>query len=372
MILPSGIRRKKMKKYSFIIPTYNSKMMLKNSLEALNYVESSPLVNFEVIVVDDGSTDGTYDYIKGINRNYDLKYLYLDRCDDSCCSRARNYGIKHCEGKIIIFIDADIIVRKDYLSEVERYYTVIEDIVLIGPRLMIPKDISFEMIQDGSVFKEYIFDCHQSELHDFRCGVFNELSYNATAIKFPFLYGQSCNLIVPKKWLKKVNGFDEELKAWGLEDIELVYRIYKEGLKIVINSKLEVLHQFHWVEGKVVEKSKIAGVEENTRLFLLKHSNIFNISDEKVYELFKSLANKFWYIEKQVPENANRIVVEFKDENTLEDLKKTISKLSDIKDIDIVVNDYLENTDLDIWIQLLGSRNSTPKYYPVSRRLLEV
>ena len=361
-----------MKKYSFVIPTYNGKTMLKNSLEALNYMEASPLVNFEVILVDDGSTDGTYDYIQGINRNYELKYLYLNRCEDSCRSRARNYGIKHSEGKNIIFIDSDIIVRKDYLSEVERYYTVDEDIVLVGPRLMLPKDISFEMIQDGSVFEKYIFDCHQSELHDFRYEVFNELSYNAEAIKFPFLFGQSCNLIAPKKWLKKVNGFDEEFKAWGLEDIEVVYKLCKEGLKFAINSKLEVLHQFHWVEGKVVEKSKIAGVEENTRLFLLKHSNIFNISEDKVYELFKSLANKFWFVEKQVPENANRIVVEFKDENTLEDIKEAITMLSNIEGIEIRVNDYLENTDLDIWIQLLGFRNSTPKYYPVSKKLLEV
>jgi glycosyltransferase involved in cell wall biosynthesis len=346
-------------------------MMLKNSLEALNYLEGFPLINFEVVVVDDGSTDGTYDYIKGINRNYELKYLYLERCDDSCRSRARNYGMRQAEGEVIIFIDADIIVKKDYLKEVERYYAMDKNLVLVGPRLMLPNDISFEMVQDGSVFKEYTFDCYRSELHDFRCGVFNELSYNAAAIRFPFLYGQSCNLIVPKKWLEKVNGFDEEFKAWGLEDIEVAYKLCKEKLRFAINSKLEVLHQFHWVEDKVVDKSKIAGVEENTRLFLLKHSNVFNISEEKVYELFKSLANNFKYIEKQVHANAKRVVIEVKNESTLEDIKDNIMMLSNIQGIDIVVNDYLENTDLDIWLQLLGCRNSTPKYYPVSRKLME-
>lgn len=361
-----------MKKYSFIIPTYESKIMLKNSLEALNFLESFQTNDYEVIVVDDGSTDGTYDYINGINRNYELKYHYLERSCDSCRSRARNYGIKMAEGEVVIFIDADILVKKNYLREVERCYSMQEDIVLIGPRLMLPQNISFEMVQDGSVFEKYTFDCDRSELHEFRYQILNELSYNASAIQFPFLYGQSCNLIAPKRWLQKVNGFDETFKAWGLEDIEVAFKLWKEGLKFLINSKLEVLHQFHGVEGKVVEDNKIAGVEENTRLFLAKHSNIFNITDEKVYELFISLANRFWYVEKRVPELANRIEVDIKDRNALEDLKETISMLSNLKDIDIIVNDYLENSDLDIWIQLLGRRTSTPRYYPVSRKLMVI
>lgn len=359
-----------MKKYSFIIPAYQSKVMLKNSLEAINFLEGYPKEKFEVIVVDDGSMDGTKDFIKGVNRNYELKYVYLERCEDSCRSRARNLGMKNAEGEILIFIDADIIIRKDYLKEVERYYCTNNEFVLVGPRIMIPHDITYETVQSGQVFEEFTFDCSRDELHEFRYGVFNELSYNASAIMYPFLYGQSCNLAVPKKWLEKVNGFDEDLKAWGLEDIEAVYKLWKEGLKFYINSKLEVLHQFHWFEGKIVEDDKIAGVEENTRLFLLKHSNIFDIPEEKVYELFKGLAIRFWYVEKQISEYTNRIVIEFKDRNTLEDLKETIAALSNRKGLEIIINDHIEDTDLDIWIQFLGRRNSTPKYYPVSRKLL--
>ncbi|MHB8062514.1 MAG: glycosyltransferase family 2 protein [Ruminiclostridium sp.] len=358
-----------MKKYSFVIPTYNNKFQLKNSLVALNLLEGFQVNDFEVIVVDDGSNDNTKDYIKGINKNYELRYIYVERCMDSCRSRARNYGIKMAEGEIIIFIDADIIVKKDYLLEVEKCYSMDNNIMLVGLRLMLPQNIPLEMVQDGSVFEKYTFDCEHYELHEFRCDILNELSYNASAIQSPFLYGQSCNLIVPKSWLEKVNGFDEDFKAWGLEDIEVCYRLWKIGLKFIINSKLEVLHQFHWVEGRVVEESKIAGVVENTRLFLLKHSNIFNIPEEKVYELFKSLANNFWYTEKSLSESVNRIVIDFRNQNSLENLKQTITILSELEDIDIIVNDYLENTDLDIWIQLLGERSSTPRYYPVSRKL---
>ncbi len=325
--------------------------------------------DFEVIVVDDGSNDNTGDYIQGINKNYELKYIYIERNDYSCRSRARNFGTNAAEGEFIIFIDADIIVKKDYLQELDRCYSKDKNLVIAGLRLMLPHDIPIENIQDGSVFDQFYFSREQKELHEFRCDILNELSYNAATIKHPFMYGQSCNLIAPKIWLQRVKGFDEELKAWGLEDIEVCYRLWKMGLKFVLNSKLEVLHQFHWVEGKVVDESKIAGVVENTRLFLLKHPNVFNLTEDKVYELFKSIANNFWFVEEKISDSNNRIIIDFKNHEYLDNIKQTIIMLSDLESNDIIVNDYVESTDLDIWIQLLGKRKSTPRYYPMSRKL---
>ena len=338
-------------------------------MAAINLLEGYKKEDFEVIVVDDGSNDNTGDYIKGINKNYELKYIYIRRNNYSCRSRARNIGTNAAEGEFIIFIDADIIIKKDYLQELDRCYSKDKNLVIAGLRLMLPYDIPIEIIQDGSVFKQFYFSREHKELHEFRCDILNELSFNAAAIKYPFMYGQSCNLIAPKIWLQRVKGFDEELKAWGLEDIEVCYRLWKMGLKFILNSKLEVLHQFHWVEGKIVDESKIAGVVENTRLFLLKHPNVFNLNEDKVYELFKSIANNFWYVEEKISESINCIVIDFKNQEYLNDIKQTIIMLSDIENNSIIVNDYLENADLDIWIQLLGKRKSTPRYYPMSRKL---
>ncbi|PYG85758.1 GT2 family glycosyltransferase [Ruminiclostridium sufflavum DSM 19573] len=324
---------------------------------------------FEVIVADDGSSDDTESYIKGINTSYELKYIYLKRDDSSCRSKARNCGIKAAEGEFIIFIDADIIVKKDYLLEVDRFCSKNKNIFMAGLRLMLPEDIPFETVKDGSVFEKYTFDPEHTEFHEFRCDILEELSYNAAAILYPFMYGQTCNLVAPKSMLDKINGFDEALKAWGLEDIELCYRLWKMGLRFVLNSKLEVLHQFHWVEGKIVDESKLAGVMENTRLLLLKHPDIFNLPEDKVYELFKSIANNFRFVEKPIPETCNRIIIDFKNKAYLKDIKQIIVMSSESENNDIIVKDYLENTDLDVWIQQLGKRASTPRYYPMSRKL---
>ena len=77
-------------KYSIIIPTFNNKILLNNTLEVLNSQKTSK--KYEVIVVDYGSSDNTYEYIKETPKNYNFKYFYLNRCEKSSRARTRNHG----------------------------------------------------------------------------------------------------------------------------------------------------------------------------------------------------------------------------------------------------------------------------------------
>ena len=84
---------------SVIIPTYNRKNLLKR---ALNSVSSQTFVPQEIIVVDDGSSDGTKDWV--LERFPDVRYIYQD---NSGVSSARNAGIKEAIGSWIAFLDSD-------------------------------------------------------------------------------------------------------------------------------------------------------------------------------------------------------------------------------------------------------------------------
>ena len=359
-----------MKKYSFVIPAYQSKKMLRNTLEVLNLQCGFGKQDYEVIIVDDGSTDNTEMFIHGVNRNYDLKYIYLERNEASCRSRARNFGWRAAEGEFIIFIDADILVKNNYLLELERFFRINQDLLVVGTRIMLPHEVGTDIILNGSVFEKYQFNQQNQENMEFRHKIFMELSYNASRMRYPFLYSLSCNLALHKKWLERIDGFDEELKKWGIEDIEMVYRAYEKGIKIVINSHNEVLHQFHGVHGNFVEEDKVAGVRENTEIFLRKHRGAILSNDQEIYELFNSIATCFRKLESKEQMKNGRVIVEFDNLDKLNDIKKIILTLSKLNGIDILVNDYVEDTDLDIWIQLLEDCNSIPAYYPISKKII--
>jgi glycosyltransferase involved in cell wall biosynthesis len=94
---------------SVIIPTYNAKALL---VEAIDSVLSQTLTDFEVLVIDDGSTDGTAKAVKAIDDSR-VHYYYKD---NGGASSARNVGLDKAEGQYIAFLDSDDLYTPDYLK----------------------------------------------------------------------------------------------------------------------------------------------------------------------------------------------------------------------------------------------------------------
>lgn len=88
---------------SIVIPLYNKKYTIERCIKSVLYQNYS---NIEIIVVDDGSTDGSGELAYGMKND---KIIYL-RKENGGVSSARNYGVKFAHGEWIIFLDAD-----DYL-----------------------------------------------------------------------------------------------------------------------------------------------------------------------------------------------------------------------------------------------------------------
>ena len=88
-------------KISVIIPTYNRKKYIKRAIDSVIRQSYKP---FEIIVIDDGSTDGTYELIK---QSYSSSQISLEKQINSGVSSARNKGIKLANGDWIAFLDSD-------------------------------------------------------------------------------------------------------------------------------------------------------------------------------------------------------------------------------------------------------------------------
>lgn len=118
-------------KYSFIVPVYNTSKYLKKCLDSL---VKQTFKDFEIIIVNDGSTDNSKDIIS----KYESKHrnIKVINEENQGLSMARNNGVKKASGKYIIFIDSDDYVEKDLLKQIDneiedvdvlRYQVITED-----------------------------------------------------------------------------------------------------------------------------------------------------------------------------------------------------------------------------------------------------
>ena len=98
---------------SFVIPAYNSQKTIESCVDAILNQANLSKLRFEIIVVDNNSTDNT---VKLINRRFKEKTILINEFNQgrSC---ARNAGAKKAKGAIIAFIDSDVVIPKTWLDE---------------------------------------------------------------------------------------------------------------------------------------------------------------------------------------------------------------------------------------------------------------
>ncbi len=184
--------------WSVVIPTYNRLPILTKCLTALEQQDFDE--DYEVVVVDDGSTDDTIVFLQ---KNADrFPHVRLILQEHQGAAIARNRGIDAARGETIVFIDSDLVVLPSFLS---AHRAKLQD-----------KDRCFTY---GRVINTNNFDNPTSEpfkLTDFSAAFF------ATG-----------NVAIGKKWLIEAGKFDPMFSQYGWEDLELGVRLKKLGLKLI-------------------------------------------------------------------------------------------------------------------------------------------
>ncbi len=104
--------------FSVIVPTFNRADEIKELLDSLSK-QTIPHNNFEIIIVDDGSTDNTKEVIESIKSKFDLNIRTLYQ-NHKGPGEARNLGMKNAKGKYFVFIDSDCIADKNWLSAYKK------------------------------------------------------------------------------------------------------------------------------------------------------------------------------------------------------------------------------------------------------------
>lgn len=102
---------------SFIIPAYNAEKLIERCLKSV--VNQNTLLEYEVLVVDDGSSDNTGAIVSALAEQYaQIRYL---KKPNGGVSSARNHGLQNCNGEYIAFLDADDYLEENALSQLDGY-----------------------------------------------------------------------------------------------------------------------------------------------------------------------------------------------------------------------------------------------------------
>ena len=204
---------------SVVIPTYNRKPILEKCLRAIEQQQlrgDSVVAGYEVVLVDDGSTDGTLEWLDSHSSEFPhVRSLSQDHMGPAA---ARNLGVEQAIGDTIIFIDSDLVVTEHFLQSHAD--------ALVQGQKQLGSDRLFTY---GWVINTNNFDNPTSE------------PYKLT--DFSAAYFATGNVAIARKWLLKAGLFDTRFQLYGWEDLELGVRLKQLGLKLI---KCPEAVGYHW------------------------------------------------------------------------------------------------------------------------------
>jgi len=217
---------------SVIVCTHNRCDNLERTLNSL-VSQDCPISDYEVIVIDNRSTDRTKDIVDSfISREDDkvnLRYIFEEKVG---LSHARNRGIEESQGDIIAFIDDDARAEKSWLSKLAKVYSEEKDAGCVGGRVLLD-------------WHEEKPAWWQPELDE----VFNGINYSDSRICLSYpRYPYGTNISFRGDVLRKVGMFRTDLGRIGKkllagEETEMCLRIEKGGYKILYEPMAIVYHE---------------------------------------------------------------------------------------------------------------------------------
>ena len=129
---------------SFIIPSYNSANTIKKAIESI--LNQNANIRYEIIVVDDGSSDNTEEVLKVYENNQKIKFY---KKANSGVADTRNYGVSKATGDYIIFVDSDDYISENLLNDIEPY--LLQNIELIKWNPIFVDENKNEILKPASV-----------------------------------------------------------------------------------------------------------------------------------------------------------------------------------------------------------------------------
>jgi glycosyltransferase involved in cell wall biosynthesis len=198
---------------SVVIPTRDRDLRLRWLLEALAE-QTLPRDLYEVIVVDDGSTDSTGELLQQERQRDRVALKVVSRAVSAGPAAARNAGWRAARAPVVVFTDDDCRPPSDWLATALQVADRHPDAVIQGTTLPDPEE---EAVRKGSPHSRWV------EVHP------------------PTVWAETCNIVYPRERLEQLGGFDENIPQAG-DDTDLLLRAIAAGVNQVAAPEVLTYH----------------------------------------------------------------------------------------------------------------------------------
>lgn len=249
---------------SIIVPTFNRSHILAVTLTAMVHQKTD--YPFEVIVADDGSQEDITKVVREFESLLDIKYV-RQKDTGYRLSAVRNLGIRTASYEFVSILDCDMAPVPHWVQSNVDILLESDDVAVVGPRKYVDtstlnikeclEDKDFLSRLPEVVTNNSVAGAKSGEISvDWRLKTFEETD-NLRLSDAPFRFFSGGNVAFAKKWLDKAGWFDEEFEAWGGEDGEFGYRLYRAGC--FFQSDMGALAYHQEPPGKENETDRAAG-----------------------------------------------------------------------------------------------------------------
>jgi serine acetyltransferase/GT2 family glycosyltransferase len=212
---------------SVVIATYNRQELLRRLLEQLDD-QTIGTSHYEVIAVDDGSKEDTREKLAGLKTKYSLR---IERQENAGAAAARQRGVDLATGKVIVIVDDDMQVKRDFLEKHLAKHTTDRTVVLGRLR------------PDAKLSDMPLFERYYARILAFKAEAF---AAGKAQVRGHDVY--TGNVSFSRKLFLEAGGFDRQFRA--LEDEELGIRLEKAGATFAFANEAESVHGSDWTSMK--------------------------------------------------------------------------------------------------------------------------
>ncbi|HSS99881.1 MAG TPA: glycosyltransferase [Terriglobales bacterium] len=237
----AAIKAKGSRTISLIVPTFNRLPILKKCMAALEK-QTFPAKDFEVVVIDDGSSDGTEAMMQEYRPPFRLQYL---RQANSGTGAARRNGVAHAKGEYLLLMNDDTICDPDVIEQ----------------HIQIQRERASERWAVLGNF-EYPAEAHQRAFtHFLRTGsfMFPQIDMEA-GFPYPYSHFITCNLSIRRQAVVEAGSFDSTYKL--SEDTELGIRLFEMGYGVLYHPAAHAWHDhLPYAVGNLIRRARVYGAD---------------------------------------------------------------------------------------------------------------